>query len=103
MITPEIIKKIRFENKLSQNDLGQKIGVSHYYISMLENGKKPITSKFETKLKEIGLLLPEKEETDLDLEQVTKLYIKFRAGDRQAGDLLEEKICLMKKILDTQE
>lgn len=102
MITPEKIKEIRFINKLKQEDLAKILGVTNEYISRLENGRKPITHKFEMKLRKEGLLEEEKE-PDADLEQVTKLYIKFRSGDKQAGELLEEKINLMKKILDAQQ
>lgn len=101
MITPEKLKEIRFKNNnMSQQKFADIVGVSKQYISDLERGKKPISLNFEKKLIEKALLLEEKAETDADAEQVTKLYIKFRAGDMQAGELLEEKIRLMKKILN---
>lgn len=65
MITPEILKRIRFENNdISQNELAKKLGVSKQYISDLERGKSPISHKFEAKLRELGFLI-EKEENPL--------------------------------------
>jgi hypothetical protein len=78
ILKPEQIEKLEkfFDVNLKQTELD---------ISSIENKKSD--KKLDT--------------TDIDLEQVMNLYIKFRAGDIQAGDLLDEKIRLMKKILVT--
>ncbi len=63
MITADSLKEIRFKNKLSQDELAEKLGVSKQYISCLERGVKNITHKFETKLEQLGLLPEEQEKT----------------------------------------
>jgi transcriptional regulator with XRE-family HTH domain len=59
MITPEKLKEIRIQNKLSQDDLAQITGVHYQYISDLERGVKPISHKFSEKLKQKGLIKDE--------------------------------------------
>lgn len=36
----EFIKEIRFRKKLSLKDVSEKCGISHPYLSQIENGKK---------------------------------------------------------------
>jgi transcriptional regulator with XRE-family HTH domain len=106
VITPKILKEIRFKNNdMSQQEMADILEVSKQYISDLERGKKPISLNFEKKLIEKGLVLEQKQEiVDADMQQVMDLYTKFRDNkDIEAGELLEEKIHLMLKILKSQK
>ncbi len=41
--TPDKIKKLRLDMKLTQNEFGKRLGVSRVYVNLLEKGgeKKP--------------------------------------------------------------
>lgn len=57
------IKKYRTLAKISQKQLAEKIGVSHFWISKLENGKKNTT---------INLLILISECLNIELSQLTE-------------------------------
>ncbi len=106
MLTPEKLREIRFKNNdMGQQELADILGVTRQYISMLENGLKPISLNFEKKLIEKGLISEQNQEiVDTDLQQVVELYVKFRDNkDIEAGEFLAEKIHLMLKIIKSQK
>ena len=89
---------------VSKSELARALGFSRQYISeMFGDNKELSPDKIQLLEKHFNVDLKNTQtEPDADAEQVLNLYIKFRSGDRQAGELLEEKIRLMKKILDAQ-
>ncbi|MEK7462687.1 MAG: helix-turn-helix transcriptional regulator [Patescibacteria group bacterium] len=48
----EIVRNVRDESGLSQNDFARKIGVSSIYISKIETDQKEVSKKFLIKLAE---------------------------------------------------
>ena len=42
------------KNQLTMGDVAYKLGYTYSYLYLIMNGKRPITSKFLKKLKEIG-------------------------------------------------
>ena len=56
----ENMKRIRFENGMSQSDICRKLGVDRSYISNVENGNKNPTLSTITKLaKALGVSVDE--------------------------------------------
>lgn len=49
MLSEKKLKEIRLIKNLSLQDVGDRIGCSKNYISMLENGKKPFNQEFYRK------------------------------------------------------
>jgi transcriptional regulator with XRE-family HTH domain len=49
---PELLKKIREEGKLTQDQMGKVLGVSTILISMIETGQKEVSKGFVIKLAE---------------------------------------------------
>ena len=60
----ENIKRYRLKANITQKELAQKIGVTHFWISKLENGKQSNTT--------INLLIAISEELNIDLNELTK-------------------------------
>jgi transcriptional regulator with XRE-family HTH domain len=50
MLIPKEIKKIRFENELSQQKFADLLGVTKQYISDIETGKSPVSEKISNKI-----------------------------------------------------
>ena len=59
----ENIKRFRIKAKLTQKELAEKIGVTHFWVCKLEKGKKNST---------INLLIAISKELKVDLNQLTK-------------------------------
>ncbi|AKN32316.1 hypothetical protein Ccar_16180 [Clostridium carboxidivorans P7] len=49
MLSEKKLKEIRLIKNLSLQDVGDRIGCSKNYVSMLENGKKPFNQEFYRK------------------------------------------------------
>ena len=47
------IKKLRFDNNLSQEQLGKKLGLTKQQISRIESGKSNLTTKNKAKIIEL--------------------------------------------------
>ena len=60
----ENIKRYRLKAKITQKELAEKIGVTHFWICKLENGKQSNTT--------INLLIAISEELNVDLNELTK-------------------------------
>jgi transcriptional regulator with XRE-family HTH domain len=60
----ENIKRYRLKANITQKELAQKIGVTHFWICKLENGKQSNTT--------INLLIAISEELNIDLNELTK-------------------------------
>jgi transcriptional regulator with XRE-family HTH domain len=60
----ENIKKYRLKAKITQKELADKIGVTHFWVCKLEKGKQNNTT--------INLLLSICEELNVDLFELTK-------------------------------
>ena len=60
----ENIKRYRLKANITQKELAQKIGVTHFWICKLENGKQNNTT--------INLLIAISEELNIDLNELTK-------------------------------
>jgi transcriptional regulator with XRE-family HTH domain len=60
----ENIKRYRLKANITQKELAQKIGVTHFWICKLENGKQSNTT--------INLLIAISEELNVDLNELTK-------------------------------
>ena len=80
-ITAEKIKEIRKENNLSQEQLGDILGVHPQYISNIERGTKPVSHKLIEKLEQKGLLIyeeasPERPDWLKDLTQKEELMLQ---------------------------
>jgi transcriptional regulator with XRE-family HTH domain len=88
MIKPEQLKKIRIEKNLSQEEMASKLGCTQFYLSHLENGKKPITHKFELKLKALGYI---DEESILEAE--------YQAELKECAELMKKEPTLLKEII----
>ena len=58
------IKKYRLIEKITQKELANKIGVSHFWICKLERGKNNNTT--------LNLLIAISEELKIDLNELTK-------------------------------
>lgn len=114
MITPDEIKEIIYEQRLSQEEFALKINVTPEYLSRVLNGKNPVSHKFEAKLKELGLLeepappQPEWQKelnlTDSECEKLFKTvkenkYKLFLAVDALNGE--EESKKTLFKLLDS--
>jgi transcriptional regulator with XRE-family HTH domain len=113
MITPELLKKIRTENNLTQEEFANKLGVTSVYLCRLETEAKPITHKFEMKLKESGFLQEEvalKKEwfdrlTESELQTLEKITKEDKAAlilflDAVNGDIA--KIELLSQYLKSR-
>jgi transcriptional regulator with XRE-family HTH domain len=59
----ENIKRYRLKAKITQKELAEKIGVTHFWVCKLEKGKKNST---------INLLIAISKELKVDLNQLTK-------------------------------
>ena len=59
----ENIKRYRLKAKITQKQLAEKIGVTHFWVCKLEKGKKKST---------INLLIAIIEELKIDLNELTK-------------------------------
>lgn len=57
------IKKYRTKAKITQKELADKIGVSHYWICKIEKGKRNTT---------LNLLMDISEKLNIDLSQLTQ-------------------------------
>ena len=60
----ENIKRYRLKANITQKELAEKIGVTHFWICKLENGKQSNTT--------INLLIAISEELNVDLNELTK-------------------------------
>ena len=60
----ENIKRYRLKANITQKELAQKIGVTHFWICKLENGKQSNTT--------INLLIAISEELNVDLNELIK-------------------------------
>jgi transcriptional regulator with XRE-family HTH domain len=60
----ENIKRYRLKAKITQKELAQKIGVTHFWVCKLEKGKQNNTT--------INLLIAISEELNIDLNELTK-------------------------------
>ena len=60
----ENIKRYRLKANITQKELAEKIGVTHFWICKLENGKQSNTT--------INLLIAISEELNIDLNELTK-------------------------------
>ena len=58
----ENIKRYRLKAKITQKELAEKIGVTHYWVCKLERGKQNNTT--------INLLIAISEELKIDLNQL---------------------------------
>ncbi len=67
----ELIKKIRFENHLTQEQLAKKIGVTKGYISLVEAGRSKLSPRVYEKITE---LYPTIQKNSSDLV-VVKFYV----------------------------
>lgn len=93
-----------------KSELAKALEFSRQYISQLfENNKELSPDKIQRLEKYFGVSLEKIQDTpileaDADIKQVMELYVKFRDNkDIEAGELLEEKIHLMLKILKSQK
>jgi transcriptional regulator with XRE-family HTH domain len=95
------------KRQISQSEIAKVLGESRQAVNDLKKRNKDLSSdKVEILEKKYNIKFSdyEKQEApDKDVEQVVELYIKFRSGDKKAGELLEEKINLIKKFLEMQE
>ena len=60
----ENIKRFRLEAKITQKELADKIGVTHYWVCKLERGKQNNTT--------INLMIAISQELKIDLSQLFK-------------------------------
>lgn len=60
----ENIKRFRLEAKITQKELANKIGITHYWVCKLERGKQNNTT--------INLLIAISQELKIELYQLTK-------------------------------
>jgi len=60
----ENIKRYRLKAKITQKELADKIGVTHFWVCKLEKGKQNNTT--------INLLIAISEELNIDLYELTK-------------------------------
>jgi len=60
----ENIKRYRLKAKITQKELAEKIGVTHYWVCKLERGKQNNTT--------INLLIAISRELKIDLNELTK-------------------------------
>ncbi|WP_251460094.1 helix-turn-helix domain-containing protein [Weizmannia agrestimuris] len=49
-LSKELIRFIRQNNRLSQREFADRIGVSNSYIALVENGIKPVTPNLSKKI-----------------------------------------------------
>ena len=64
IIIGENIKRYRLKAKITQKELAEKIGVTHYWVCKLERGKQNNTT--------INLLIAISEELKTNLTELTK-------------------------------
>jgi transcriptional regulator with XRE-family HTH domain len=108
LITPDRIKRIRFENKLSQQELADKLDVSKQYISDLEREIKPISKKFVDKIKQAGLLIDYDTEVkkafasidDETIKEFIQVYSKALDLDIDAINKLEQELKTLRKVAE---
>lgn len=48
-----VVRITRLSHRMSQVDLAERLGISDSYLSMIENGERPITKEFDKKFREI--------------------------------------------------
>ncbi|MGG3707363.1 helix-turn-helix domain-containing protein [Heyndrickxia coagulans] len=50
LLSRELVRFIRQNNRLSQREFADRIGVSNSYIALIENGIKPVTANLSKKI-----------------------------------------------------
>lgn len=99
---PELLKKIREESNLTQDQLATAVGVSEVLITMIETGQKEVSKSFIVKLAE-GLKVSPNSITpfifDTDnsksLSNIEKQMIKL--GEKLQIELIKNKAKNLKK------
>jgi len=92
--SPNPVLKIRKRLGLTQQEMGDKLGVAKNYIYLLESGRKPITTSIQNKLKRLlnkhsfqNSWNKEKKEgyemRDEMIKRLTAVYDELRAIDRE--------------------
>ena len=67
-LSKELVRFIRQNNRLSQREFADRIGVSNSYIALVENGIKPVTANLSKKIaKEFDI--------DVDYIEAAKRFI----------------------------
>ena len=77
--TPEKIKQLRTEHKLSQEDFGELFGVTSRYIIYLEQGKKTPSKMMQILLDYIAVTLEEK------ARERKRLRAEYRRNKKKRG------------------
>lgn len=100
---PELIKKIRKESCLSQEQLANVIGVSTVLIAMVETGQKKVSKNLLTKLAEKMQVHPASItpfifiDKDNPIEAVSGIEKKFiQWGEQMQEHLIRDKAKLLK-------
>ncbi|MED4311680.1 helix-turn-helix transcriptional regulator [Heyndrickxia coagulans] len=68
LLSRQLIRFIRQNNRLSQREFANRLGVSNSYIALVENGIKPVTASLSKKIaKEFDI--------DVDYIEAAKRFI----------------------------
>ena len=96
-ILGEIFKEYRVKNKLTQEKIAEKLGISVKYISRIENGTGGV--KVETLVNYINILcIPPNVLFD---SLITNEILKLRSElSRKADNLSDDKIRMLLSIID---
>lgn len=62
-MNPQLFRYLRQANRLTQQQLADKLGVSNILISRIENGDRRITEKLERKFRQVLNITVEHEES----------------------------------------
>lgn len=106
-LTSDELKKLRRKHKLSQEELGLKIGLSREMVNKMENGSKPITRGTELKILtalggELSSLnnktVPfyDNVEAIAGMETPDMLPVTEPTGSIDVGDLLRDSECAIR-------
>lgn len=96
MLTPKEIKKIRFENELSQQKFADSLGVTKQYISDIETEKSPVSEKISNKIETIFLIDEIKKSKDIDREIKAVLNLTDNELELLINALNKDKpLCLL--------
>lgn len=93
----KILKDFRVKNKLTQEQLSEKLGISLKYISRIENGNSGI--KTQTLIKYMNLLgiTPNRMYNEFIDNETIKTQMEL---SEKVSDLSEEKILFLNAIVD---
>lgn len=93
----KILRDFRIKNKLTQDKLSEKLGISLKYISRIENGNSGIKTQTLIKYMNILGISPNTIYKEFITNEKIKHQVEF---SEKINDLSEEKLAFLNSIID---